>query len=509
MFVEGGGRKAPRAGGVDSGGAGVGDPVAAAPGQDAGLREAPTEWIEREIGELAAHIAAAMCRWLELVAEHDRRGAHEAWGFHSCGAWLAWGCSIDPRSAREHVRVARALGELPAVREAFSRGELSYSKVRAITRIATAETEAELAEMARFATAAQLERLVRGYRRCVSPEQAGRLHEERHLSCEWDEDGSLYVRGRLAPEDGALFLRALEAGEQAVRERAAEREGGPAQGGSAEPTGKGEEPPPQGGSAGPAGGVKEALQGGSAEPRPSRGARRADALAALCEGALAGGRQMRSAPERQQVVVHVDAAGLAGDEEHAGADECRIEDGPAICTETARRLACEGSLHSILHRSDGSLSAGRRTRAVPAAMRRALEARDEGRCRFPGCENRRWVDAHHIRHWARGGETKLDNLVLLCGHHHRLVHEGGFGVTRRADGELRFHRPDGREVPTVPSPTRGDLGELRAWNRAARAGPQPNSLLPLGRGEPFDEELAVAGLLARACPEARVRLDPL
>jgi Domain of unknown function (DUF222) len=188
-------------------------------GAERELGSAPTEWIEREVGELGAHIAAATCRWLGLVAELDRRGAHEAWGFHSCGAWLAWRCGVDPRSAREHVRVARALEGLPLVHECFSRGELSYSKVRAITRIATPETEAELLEMARYATAAQLDRLVRGYRRAVSLESAEAAHHDRFLSCEWDEDGSLRVRGRLAPEDGALFLKAIEHGRDAIRER--------------------------------------------------------------------------------------------------------------------------------------------------------------------------------------------------------------------------------------------------------------------------------------------------
>ena len=133
-------------------------------------------------------------------------------------------------------------------------------------------------------------------------------------------------------------------------------------------------------------------------------------------------------------------------------------------------------------------------------MRRALDDRDEGRCRFPGCENHRWVDAHHIVHWARGGETKLDNLMLLCGHHHRLVHEGGFGVTRKGDGSLVFRRPDGRVVPSVPSPSRGNCAELQSRNREAGLDITPRASMPLGRGEPFDRELAVAGLLARAGP---------
>jgi hypothetical protein len=434
-------------------------------GAETELETAPTEWIEREIGELAAHIAAATCRWLGLIAELDRRGGHEAWGFHSCGAWVAWRCSIDPRSAREHVRVARALGNLPLVRERFGHGGLSYSKVRALTRIATPEIEVELVEMARFATAAQLERLVRGYRRAVSLESAEAAHRDRFLSCEWEEDGSLCIRGRLSPEDGALFLKAIGAGADAIRER------------------------------------EEAdsvdTQGGSAEPKPSQRVNGADALMEIAEGALAGGFRPRSAGERHQVIVHADAEALSGTEQAPG---CRIDDGPAICAESARRLACDASLLTVLHGEGGVLDVGRKTRAIPASMRRAIDARDEGRCQFPGCENRRWVDAHHIVHWARGGQTKIDNLVLLCSRHHRLVHEGGFGVARTADGSLAFRRPDGRPVPAVPSPTRGSDAELRAHNRRAKLRIDPNSAMPLGRGEPFDRELAVSGLLARAGP---------
>lgn len=432
---------------------------------EAELETAPTEWIEREIGELAAHIAAATCRWLELIAELDRRNGHEAWGFHSCGAWVAWRCSIDPRSAREHVRVARALEELPLVRERFSHGELSYSKVRALTRIATPEIEAELVEMARFATAAQLDRLVRGYRRAVSLESAEAAHRDRFLSCEWDEDGSLCIRGRLTPDDGALFLKAIGAGRDAIRER---EEADSVEG-----------------------------QGGSAEPEPSQPVNDADALMEVAEGALAGSFRPRAAGERHQVIVHADAEALAGADEAAG---CRIDDGPAICAETARRLACDASVVSILHGQKGVLDVGRKTRAIPASIRRALDSRSEGRCQFPGCENRRWVDAHHIVHWARGGQTKIDNLVLLCSHHHRLVHEGGFGVVRAADGSLAFRRPDGRPVPAIPSPTRGSCAELRANNRQAKLRIDPNSAMPLSRGEPFDRELAVSGLLARAGP---------
>ena len=197
------------------------------------------------------------------------------------------------------------------------------------------------------------------------------------------------------------------------------------------------------------------------------------------------------------MIVHAEAPALAGEGAQAG---CRLEDGPAICAESARRIACDASLVAIQHGREGVLDVGRKTRAVPAALRRALDLRDEGRCRFPGCENRRWVDAHHIVHWARGGETKLDNLVLLCGSHHRLVHEGGFSIARKPDGSLLFRRPDGRLVPTVPSPTGGSCADLRAGNREAGVEVLPGALRSLGGGERFDRELAVSGLLARAGP---------
>jgi hypothetical protein len=164
---------------------------------------------------------------------------------------------------------------------------------------------------------------------------------------------------------------------------------------------------------------------------------------------LAGKSCTRPASERHQVIVHADAEALAGAGEAAG---CRIDDGPAICAETARRLACDASVISIIHGQKGALDVGRKTRAIPASIRRALDSRSGGHCQFPGCENRRWVDAHHIVHWARGGQTKIDNLVLLCSHHHRLVHEGGFGVARAADGSLVFRRPMASEFRPFPPP---------------------------------------------------------
>jgi hypothetical protein len=294
------------------------------------------------------------------------------------------------------VRVARRLAELPLVHAAFARGELSYAKVRAVSRVATTGKEGDLLELARVCTAAQLDRAVRAYRRVTTAEVC-ELQEDAYLSVCWEPDGSLVLRGRLAPEDGAILLRALEA-------------------------------------------MRDSLWRGSAEPRPARQASNAEALVAVADAALAHGGGGRPGGERYQVVVHVDEAALARDD-----GGCQLSDGSALAPETARRLACDPSL----------VRSGRKTRTIPPALRRALRARDSG-CRFPGCENRRFLDAHHVQHWARGGSTTLANLILLCRRHHRLLHEGGWQVDRR----MRFHDPHGRPFPTVPSLPRGELGEL-------------------------------------------------
>jgi hypothetical protein len=390
--------------------------------------------LEDELAGLAAHLYAGTCRWLELVAEVDRR--NELVGC-TCAQWLAWRCGLTPRTAREHVRIARRLSELPLIRGAFARGELSFAKVRALTRLAEPDSERGMLELAVGLTASQLERALRAYRR-VTIEEAAAVQDAAHLEWYWDEDGSLVVSGRLAPEDGAVFLRALEAAHAALRER------------------------------------------GSAEPRPTN----ADALAAVADLALSG--RERPGGERNQVVVHVDEAALSD-----GDGACELAEGPPVAPETARRLSCDASIVEIRERDGEPLSVGRKTRSIPPALRRAVRRRDRG-CRFPGCENHRFVDAHHIEHWARGGETSLENLVLLCRTHHRLVHEGGYSVERLADGELRFRYPWGGPIPNSPRAPAGDLEQLLARIPDAVDAGRYRS----GAGDRMDLGLVVDALLA-------------
>jgi hypothetical protein len=423
--------------------------------EDAPVAELPLELIERRIEEAAAAINAGSARWLELVSEFDRRTGWANTGCRSTAEWIAWRCGLTSRAAREHVRVARALPDLPLIRAAFASGELSYSKVRALTRVAAAESEAELLELARHATAAQLERIVRAARR-VTEYEAEDARQSCFVRYHWDEDdGCLRVEAKLPPEDGALVLRALEATRDALYERyLADAE----EDGSAEPLA----------ATGPSGSAEPAAEVLPRVPSPTN----AESLAALAEAALARPPTGLPGGERYQVLVHVDASTLATDEPGAsatGPGACAIADGPALAPETARRLACDASLVTLLQRDGEPLSVGRRTRAIPPSIRRALLARD-GRCQFPGCERHRFVDAHHIRHWAQGGETTLENLVLLCRHHNRLCHDGGYSVTRSPSGRIEWRRPDGQ--PLSPAPSR-------------RAQPPPPAERPLltGSGE--------------------------
>ena len=365
-----------------------------------------------EIAELSAHLDAATARLLELIREFDAR---EGWntGFSSCAAWLAWRVGFAPGAAREHVRVARALGTLPLLAHALARGELSYAKVRELTRVATPETEERLLAVGRAGTAAHVERIVRGWRRMdrkAEAREADHQHAGRALHVYPDEDGTVRIRGRLAPEVGALLMQTLAAAREALYQRRAD----------------------------------EAPEANA----PTMEQQQADALALLAESALHHGIDPGAPGERYQVVVHVDAAVLA-DPDQAG--QSVLEDGLRVPAGTSQRLACDASRVVMRHDAAGRLlEVGARTRTIPPALRRALHHRDRG-CRFPGC----WVrfgQGHHIRHWAQGGPTTLSNLALLCRRHHRAVHEEGYQVDRQPDGELSFRRPDGRLLPEVPPP---------------------------------------------------------
>ena len=391
--------------------------------------------------------------------------------------------------------------------------------------------------MALCGTAAHVEQIVRGWRRVDRvAEQAEdrRRHETRSLRTWVDDDGMVVVRGRLTPQVGAVLRRALEAACDQARGQAAPR-------------------PDTGATP-----VAQELEEPAEVLAPSFAQRQADAIGVVAECALAGGLDRGTAGDRYQVVVHVDADALteesdvpagthrreAGDQVQATALPGTCTEGPAgavrrgddarparrtaapcpgsppaasaaapsqtvldeaggihVWPETARRLACDAATVTMQHGPGREiLDVGRRTRTISLALRRALAARDR-QCRFPGCQNRR-CDAHHTWHWADGGATALDNLVLLCRRHHRAVHEEGFSVTLDARGNVLFARPDGRPLLVAPP--------ARAWT-GAPLGPVmerlaqddiaigPHTATPAWRGERLDVGWAV-GVLWRPRP---------
>lgn len=448
------------------------DPFAApiAPGADASLRDLDAETLERRIGELAGQIAAATCRWLLLVAEFDRRGEHERQGFSCCARWLAWRCSVSRRTAFEYVRVARALADLPLTTASFAAGKLSYSKVRALTRVVDPDDEQALLDLAEDATAAQLERILLAYRKATSPDEAEEARARRHLTTSWEDDGNLRISGILPAEEGTLLLKALEiACEGLWRERTADR--------LAEATPADDE------------GERKVAEDC---PAPST----ADAIVALADDFLARGSlgADRSGGDRHQVICHVDLADLA--DPGSARSNAVVEGRAGLPPATASRIACDASVMLMVESGGSPVSVGRKTRAIPPAIARALRSRDHG-CRFPGCGSTRFVDAHHVRHWAAGGETSLDNLVRLCRHHHRLVHEGGFGVEMVA-GRPRFTTPDGERIPDAPKlgPSKRGSGPAPALLRWVR-GIDQRTVMAGSRGEPFDLDLTVSTLACR------------
>jgi 5-methylcytosine-specific restriction endonuclease McrA len=321
---------------------------------------------------------------------------------------------------RESGSGSRALGTLPLLAGgALGRGELSYAKVRALTRVATPETEARLLAVGRAGTAAHVERIVRGWRcvdRRAEARETKRRHTMRALHVYQAEDGMVVLKGRLEPEVGALVMQALAAARESLYQRARER-------------------------------AKAATGFGNvSEETPPVSQQQADALALLAETALHHGLDPGAPGERYQVVVHVDAQVLADPEQP---DQAVLEDGARVSAETSQRLACDASRVVMRHDDEGRLlEIGVRTRTIPPALRRALHHRDQG-CRFPGC-GIRFTQGHHLHHWAHGGPTTLSNLALLCRRHHRAVHEEGYQVARLPDGALQFRRPDGRPLPEVP-----------------------------------------------------------
>jgi hypothetical protein len=359
----------------------------------------PIDALDQRILNLCTGINAATYELLVMIREFDERGGCLKWGLECTAKWLAWRCDLSMATAREKVRVAQALKHLRLISESFSTGELSYSKVRSLTRVATMDNEADLVAFALRNTASHVAEYCRELR-MGSPQSADiaeRAFVNRSLRVRRDADrGMISVSVDLPLEAGELFEKALDKArdDECLK-------------------------------------IPDLVD-------TSWSRRQADAFVTMLKEYLQEGvGEAGSGSDNYLVNIHVDQSALAGE---VGRSSVPIE--------TVKRLCCDGHAVVMTETKDGEpLSIGRKSRVIPKGIERAVRARDKNVCRFPGCNNHRFVDIHHIEHWADGGETAVNQLMLLCSKHHTLLHEGGFRIDRDFQDSWSFFRPDGIAVP--------------------------------------------------------------
>jgi hypothetical protein len=440
------------------------------------------EMLGQEITLLAGQINAANHRLLKLIAQFDTRKAWSGGGtVRSCAHWLNWKCGIALGAAREKVRVAQCLETLPLIDAAFAAGEISYSKVRAMTRVATPENEDFLLRIAQHGTASHVEKVVGKYRnvQAAADDTVEREQDNaRKLVYYQDNNGMWVIHAKLPPEAGALVVKAIEAiATPAQEEKQKEKQ-------------------------------EELKQARDSEPKDVSAETffmehtRADALAQMAEHfiATAGHNpQLKGlkGSERCQLVLHVDINTLRQHGQH-----CHTDNNRWLAPQTAKRLCCDASVVTVLEDEQGRvLNIGRRSRTVPATISRALALRDKT-CRFPGCCESTYVDAHHIQHWADGGETSLKNLVTLCRYHHRHLHRGSFSirvVETPGEQQLIFSTPGGRAIESSVFPQFPGVSAEASAEALSFAAPavDAGTCVTQWRGEDCDYGMAVEGLLHR------------
>lgn len=393
----------------------------------------PLERLEAQITELSGHIAAANARLLEWIAEYDRREGWLTWGCASAAHWLSWKCGDGLHAAREKVRTARALEVLPGLTASFAAGELSFTKVRAITRVAAPGDEDEWIEMAQHSTGAQLERSVSAARSAVARGEnadARRAFERRSITRGRRSDGLDEVKIIGPADDVEVIWAAVEIVVSQMVDEAA---------------------------AGSGRTRREVVV-----DRGGRAAMRFDALTQVAERAVASAPAAAVRGDVGRLALVIDTDGLAemaaapNDSAERESGEITLS-GRRVAPVVAKRWCCDLRAAVVLEHEGHVHDEGRDTRVVNRKLRRALHRRDAGMCRFPGCGTTSWLHAHHIFPWEDGGPTDLDNLVSLCGFHHRLVHTGGWQVAI-TDGAVVWMDPDG--VPATVERLRGDADTL-------------------------------------------------
>lgn len=411
-----------------------------------------------EICVLAAQIHAATARLAGLVAKYDTGMRWAEAGARSCAHWLSVAAGFDLRSGNELVRAGHALEHLPRLSEAFSKGRLSFDKVRTVTRVATPDDEEMWLEVALHASGSQLARICRAVRSALDVNDPRRGDDElahRGVRCWWRDDGMLELLAVLPREDGAVVMAALDS---VVRDMVAERR---------KPDASPDAPAP------------DALR---------QSVLHADALVRVCEQHVSAQSTEPVVAPTRQMVVHVDAAVLRqGDE----SGRCHVEDGPWLSPEAARWLACDSDVVTVTERDGLPFDVGRAQRVITPRLRLALQTRDRG-CRYPGCGvPAKRSEGHHIRHWLDGGSTQLKNLISLCRFHHRRHHEGKFEIRVLDTGEFTFERADGTPIGEPEPPAAEVPLEQPEWIN-------PDTPVAASRGERCNFQYA-AKVLADAC----------
>ncbi|MFV8751086.1 DUF222 domain-containing protein [Nannocystaceae bacterium ST9] len=392
------------------------------------------EHLARQIAELARSVDTIKHAWLGRIREFDACNGWADTGCVSMVAWLAWWTGTSNKTASEHVRIARALGELPLIDRAFAAGELTYSKVRALTRAATPATQQTLIDVAKTATASQLDKIVAGLRRVrahANPELSGGEPPRRFARFTETPEGMVRIVAQVGPEDALVLRAAMDLAQSPAGDSTSPRAANDPQ-----------------------------------SPAGDYGSDQADALVAVARGYLE--RKPTTRGTGCELIMMTTPEQLAHGPEGIGGF---LRDGTPLPLHVARMLACDAARIDVSVGDSGEiLDVGRSRRTIPTAIGRALTLRDGG-CRVPGCGRSRHLQAHHVEAWAEGGETSISNLVLLCPGHHCLVHEGKLHVEIRA-GQLEFINAHGLTLAPTPHHCI-DPEVVTAWLDAAESSSEP------------------------------------
>lgn len=370
----------------------------------------------RARADLHARRVAVANEQRSLLEAIERSVSLELWRVDGCrnpAQWVSAQLGISNWAASRLITSASALPRLPTIEAAFLAGEVSLDKVNELCRFVTSADEKRLLSWATRVSPAAIRRRADVETR-TSLEDVVEADRTHYLNYWWLDEGRRFGLGGDFPADqGIVIAKALDRMAARLTSINDDDERGDS----------------------PAAPLEDPLD-----------VRRADALYALASARIASDADA----DRATVVVHAPLEALT-----TGKPGCEIEDGPALHTQTVLRVACDCVLEVVLHNEVGeAVGIGRKERKVPRWMLRQLKHRD-GRCTFPGCEAKHFLHAHHIHHWARGGRTDLDNLVLVCTFHHKLVHEYGWSVQLGAEpGTARWRRPGGELYEPGRAPPR-------------------------------------------------------